>query len=363
MELRPNFPRRAGFSSTAPSGPSMGTCVPLSLHVSAFRVWTERSPQGGREARGGGSCSQWLKLASVAPTAPVPPQNLEAEESVLGAMMLSPGAIGAVSEVLSAIGLLPREPREDLPRRARPLRPRRARRRDHARRRARASAASSRRSAARVRIHELAALVPATANAGALRADRARDGDAARADPRRQRDRAARHGPRRATRRRSSSTAPSRSSSTSRSRASRATSATSRSCSRRASSGSPRSTSPGPTITGVPSGFRDLDKLTSGFQPGNLIIVAARPSMGKSGLALCMAANLAVRGETPGRAVHARDVEVRGDAAADVLARRRSSRSACAPASSRPTTGRGSRRPATGSRRRRSTSTTRARSR
>ncbi|MGZ4389257.1 MAG: DnaB-like helicase N-terminal domain-containing protein, partial [Gaiellaceae bacterium] len=35
-------------------------------------------------------------------TAPVPPQNLEAEESVLGAMMLSPGAIGAVSEVLDA---------------------------------------------------------------------------------------------------------------------------------------------------------------------------------------------------------------------------------------------------------------------
>src|SRR6266571_1645312 len=36
-----------------------------------------------------------------ATTAPVPPQNLDAEESVLGAMMLSPGAIGAVSEVLS----------------------------------------------------------------------------------------------------------------------------------------------------------------------------------------------------------------------------------------------------------------------
>src|SRR5881392_1337136 len=35
-------------------------------------------------------------------SAPVPPQNLEAEESVLGAMMLSPGAIGAVSEVLDA---------------------------------------------------------------------------------------------------------------------------------------------------------------------------------------------------------------------------------------------------------------------
>ena len=42
------------------------------------------------------------QLAEASPTAPVPPQNLDAEESVLGAMMLSPGAIGAVSEVLDA---------------------------------------------------------------------------------------------------------------------------------------------------------------------------------------------------------------------------------------------------------------------
>jgi replicative DNA helicase len=55
----------------------------------------------------------------------------------------------------------------------------------------------------------------------------------------------------------------------------------------------------GADVTGVPSGFRDLDRLTSGFQPGNLIIVAARPSMGKSALALCMASNVAVRHETP----------------------------------------------------------------
>ena len=55
----------------------------------------------------------------------------------------------------------------------------------------------------------------------------------------------------------------------------------------------------GVDVTGVPSGFRELDKLTSGFQPGNLIIIAARPSMGKSALALCAAANLAVRHETP----------------------------------------------------------------
>src|SRR5256884_6474034 len=42
------------------------------------------------------------QLAPVPDSAPVPPQNLEAEESVLGAMMLSPGAIGAVSEILDA---------------------------------------------------------------------------------------------------------------------------------------------------------------------------------------------------------------------------------------------------------------------
>jgi replicative DNA helicase len=55
----------------------------------------------------------------------------------------------------------------------------------------------------------------------------------------------------------------------------------------------------GAEITGIASGFRDLDRLTSGFQPGNLVIIAARPSMGKSALGLGVAANLAVRHETP----------------------------------------------------------------
>jgi replicative DNA helicase len=55
----------------------------------------------------------------------------------------------------------------------------------------------------------------------------------------------------------------------------------------------------GSEITGIPSGFRELDLLTSGFQPGNLVILAARPSMGKSALGLCIAANLGVRHEIP----------------------------------------------------------------
>jgi replicative DNA helicase len=55
----------------------------------------------------------------------------------------------------------------------------------------------------------------------------------------------------------------------------------------------------GADVTGVPSGFRDIDRVTSGFQEGNLVIVAARPSMGKSALGLCIAANLAVRKSIP----------------------------------------------------------------
>ena len=43
-------------------------------------------------------------------------------------------------------------------------------------------------------------------------------------------------------------------------------------------------------ITGTPSGYDELDTLTAGFQPSDLIIIAARPSMGKTSLALCMAA-------------------------------------------------------------------------
>ena len=42
----------------------------------------------------------------------------------------------------------------------------------------------------------------------------------------------------------------------------------------------------GGEMTGTPTGFRDVDALTSGLQPGNLVVVAGRPSMGKSAFAL-----------------------------------------------------------------------------
>ena len=47
-------------------------------------------------------------------------------------------------------------------------------------------------------------------------------------------------------------------------------------------------------ITGIPTGYNDLDKMTSGLQPGDLVIVAGRPSMGKTSLALNMAEYVAI---------------------------------------------------------------------
>jgi len=52
-------------------------------------------------------------------------------------------------------------------------------------------------------------------------------------------------------------------------------------------------------VTGIPSGFKDLDRMTAGFQPSDLIIVAGRPSMGKTAFCLNLAQNAAIQKKIP----------------------------------------------------------------
>ena len=52
-------------------------------------------------------------------------------------------------------------------------------------------------------------------------------------------------------------------------------------------------------LSGVSTGFEKLDKLTSGWQPSDLVIIAARPGMGKTALALSMARNISVQQQIP----------------------------------------------------------------
>jgi replicative DNA helicase len=55
----------------------------------------------------------------------------------------------------------------------------------------------------------------------------------------------------------------------------------------------------GGDITGIPSGFTEFDKLTAGLQPGELIVIAGRPSMGKTTLAVNIAENAAIGARVP----------------------------------------------------------------
>lgn len=52
-------------------------------------------------------------------------------------------------------------------------------------------------------------------------------------------------------------------------------------------------------LSGVATGFRDIDRVTSGFHPSDLVILAARPGMGKTAFVLSMARNVAVESNTP----------------------------------------------------------------
>jgi len=235
---------------------------------------------------------------AVAQEPQVPPQNLDAEESVLGAMMLSPSAIAAVSEVLSPDG-------------------REYYRESHAKiyRAALALYAKGEPVDAitlvdeldergeledvggKVRIHELAALVPASANAGhyaqivkeasTLRGLIRVGGEIARLGWERP-------GETPELVDRAEKILFDLSQEKANSEFSHIEELLKESFERIT-----QLYESGADVTGVPSGFRDLDRITSGFQEGNLVVIAARPSMGKSALGLGVAANLAVRKNVP----------------------------------------------------------------
>jgi len=237
-------------------------------------------------------------VATAVQQAPVPPQNLDAEESVLGAMMLSPGAIAAVSEVLETHGAeFYRESNAKIYRAALSLYGRgepvdAITLADELDERGDLESVGG-----NARVHELAALVPASANArhyaqiiretatlrGLIQAGGEisrlgweRDGEAVELVDRAEQI-------------------------VFKLSQQRATSEFSH-IEELLKESFERITAlyeSGADVTGTPTGFRDIDRITSGFQPGNLIVVAARPSMGKSALGLCIAANVAVRHGIP----------------------------------------------------------------
>ncbi len=236
------------------------------------------------------------ELAQVSQTAPIPPQNLDAEESVLGAMMLSPGAIGAVSEILDAADFY-RDSHSKVYRAALALYARgepvdAITLVDELEQRGELEDVGG-----RSRVHELAALVPASANAGhyarivremaTLRGLISAGSEVSRLGWERPGD-----APDLVDR------AEQIVFELSQSRISTEFSHI-EALLKESFERITQLYEAGEEITGVPSGFRDIDRLTSGFQPGNLIIVAARPSMGKSALGLCMAANIAIRHQLP----------------------------------------------------------------
>jgi replicative DNA helicase len=240
--------------------------------------------------------ARMAQLAPVPDSAAIPPQNLEAEESVLGAMMLSPGAIGAVSEILDASDFY-RESHAKIYRAALALYAKgepvdAITLTDELEERSELEGVGG-----RVRLHELAALVPATANAshyarivretatlrGLIRAG----GEIARLGWERPGE---------------AGDLVDRAEQVVFDLSQQRVSGEFTHIDQLLKESFERITTlyeAGADVTGTPSGYRDLDRLTSGFQPGNLIIVAARPSMGKSALALCMAANMAVRQSIP----------------------------------------------------------------
>jgi replicative DNA helicase len=235
-------------------------------------------------------------LAPASVPGSVPPQNLEAEESVLGAMMISPGAIAAVSEVLDASDFY-RESHAKIYRAALQLYGQNEpvdaiTLTNELEQRGELETIGG-----RVRLHELARLVPATANAGhyaeivretaTLRGLILAGGEIAQLGWDREGE-------------------PTE-------LVARAEQLVFELAERRAEGELilfkdtlletferiSHLYESGAEVTGLASGFKDLDGITAGFQPANLVILAARPSMGKSAFALEIANHVAVDLQTP----------------------------------------------------------------
>ena len=290
---------RQPVGSSSEGGDRLGTYVPFSLRGGCFALRLDApladglTPDSVSQAE---TSHVHLERVGDRLSAVVPPQNLEAEESVLGSMLLSPVAVGTVSEILAA-GDFYRESHAKVylaalalwakgePVDAITLV-------DELDERGELEAAGG-----QGRVVELAALVPAASNVehyarivkemstlrGLIRAGQEivrlgqeRDGEVSDLV-----DRAEQIvfelGQQRAT----------------------SDFAHIQVLLRESFERITQLYEAGVEITGVPAGFRELDLLTSGFQPGNLVILAARPSMGKSALGLCIAANLGVRHSTP----------------------------------------------------------------
>ena len=210
-----------------------------------------------------------------------PPQDNAAEQSVLGAMLHLQGRDRRRHRDAARRRLLPARARDDPRRDHRPLRPRRAGRHGHRRRRAPAPRRAGQRIGGAPYLHTLSANVPIAANAGLLRRDRPGEGDPAPPGRGRHQDRADRL---RRRGRRSTTSSTRR-----RPRSTRSPTAARRRTTRRCRDIMDRVLDEIEAIGnreaglyGVPTGFADLDDLTNGLHSGQMIIVAARPAMGKA---------------------------------------------------------------------------------
>jgi replicative DNA helicase len=262
-------------------------------------LFTRDIPTAGNPADGVLESTR-MSLASVSAPASVPgavpPQNLEAEESVLGAMMISSNAIAAVTEIVDASDFY-RESHAKIYRAALQLYGKNEPVDAITLTNELEQRGELEEIGGRVRLHELARLVPATANAGhyaeivsetaTLRGLILAGGEIAQLGWDREGEPAE--------------------------LVARAEQLVFELAERRAEGELvlfkdtlvetfqriSHLYESGADVTGLASGFKDLDKITAGFQPANLVIIAARPSMGKSAFALEIANHVAVDLQKP----------------------------------------------------------------